>query len=292
MDNLTIKEGFMGQRMIVFPSQVKKKLIDNPITKTFFVTDLGYYPNAYHHKRERLKGAKEYILIYCTEGEGWLTFNKKKITIKPHHFFIIPKNVRHSYGANDKNPWSIYWMHFDGECVPELFERLSNNDSIYDSIPYNSDIIKLFDQIFNIFNSGFLEFKMEYANILSQRFISSFIYREINKTSSSVNSENLINSIKDYLNENLHKSLKTEDLAKKFNYSSSYIFSVFKKSTGYSLHHFFNLKKTQKACEYMNYTKKSIKEISFKLGFQDQFYFSRVFKKYMGVSPKEYRKDI
>ncbi|WP_423856401.1 AraC family transcriptional regulator [Yeosuana marina] len=38
--------------------------------------------------------------------------------------------------------------------------------------------------------------------------------------------------------------------------------------------------------------KKSIKEISFELGFQDQYYFSRPFKKYMGVFPKEYRKDI
>lgn len=292
MDDFTIKEGFMGQRMLVFPNQVKKKLMENPITKAFYVTDLGYYPNAFHHRRERNKGAKEYIFIYCTEGEGWLHYNKQKTIIKPHHFFIIPKNSKHAYGASEKHPWSIYWMHFDGDIVPELFKRISNKDSIHDSIPYNSDIIKLFDQIFNTYNSGFLEFEMEYASILSQRFISSFIYREINKTSNFINSENLVNSIKVFLNENLNKPLKTEDLVQEFNYSPSYIFTVFKKSTGYSLHHFFNLKKTQKACEYMNYTKKSIKEISFLLGFQDQFYFSRVFKKYMGMSPKEYRKNI
>ncbi|WP_228853025.1 AraC family transcriptional regulator [Aegicerativicinus sediminis] len=292
MDDLTIKEGFMGQRMIVLPNQVRKKLNENPITKKFFVTDLGYYPNANHHFRERIKGSKEYIFIYCVEGEGWLSYNKKKIKIKPNAYFIIPKNTRHAYGAENNNPWSIYWMHFDGTSVNELFQRHILNDTITDTVPYDNTVIKLFEQIFEIFNGGYAEYELEFANILSQSFISSFIYHDINKHTNTANSKDLVNSIKTFLNENLDKTFKTEELANEFNYSPSYLFSVFKKSTGYSLHHFFNLKKIQKACEYMNYTDYSIKEISFLLGFQDQFYFSRVFKKYMGISPKEYRKNI
>lgn len=292
MDDLTIKEGFLGQRMIVLPNQVRKKLSENPITKKFFVTDLGYYPNASHHFRERRKGSKEYIFIYCVEGEGWLSYNQKKTIIKPNEYFIIPKNTRHSYGADNYNPWSIYWMHFNGTCVHELFERHIINDSITDSVPYDNKVIRLFDKIFEIFDGGYAELEMEFANILSQSFISSFIYQDINKDTNSVNSKDLVNSIKTFLNNNLDKSFKTAEIAKKFNYSPSYLFSIFKKSTGYSLLHFLNLKKIQKACEYMNYTDKSIKEISFLLGFQDQFYFSRVFKKYMGISPKEYRKNI
>ncbi|WP_415864943.1 helix-turn-helix domain-containing protein [Thalassobellus suaedae] len=76
-----------------------------------------------------------------------------------------------------------------------------------------------------------------------------------------------------------------------FNLSTSYLQTLFKKRTGYSLIHFFNLKKTQKACEYLNYTDLSIKEISVKLGFKDPLYFSRLFKNYMGVSPKAYKKS-
>ena len=54
---------------------------------------------------------------------------------------------------------------------------------------------------------------------------------------------------------------------------------------------FFNLKKTQKACEYLNYTDLSIKEISYKIGFDDPLYFSRIFKNFMGKSPRNYKKD-
>jgi len=54
---------------------------------------------------------------------------------------------------------------------------------------------------------------------------------------------------------------------------------------------FFNLNKTQKACEYLSYTDLSIKEISFKIGFEDPLYFSRTFKNFMGKSPRNYRKS-
>ncbi len=50
------------------------------------------------------------------------------------------------------------------------------------------------------------------------------------------------------------------------------------------------MKKVQKACEYLNYTDLTIKEISFSLGFQDPLYFSRLFKGHMGISPRKYRK--
>ena len=54
---------------------------------------------------------------------------------------------------------------------------------------------------------------------------------------------------------------------------------------------FFNLKKAQKACEYLNYTDLSIKEISFKVGVEDPLYFSRIFKNYMGKSLRNYKQS-
>lgn len=111
MDNYTIKEGFLGQRMIVLPNEVKQHLGANPITSSFYITDLGYYPNANHHQRVREKGASEYIFIYCTKGEGWYKLDDEIIPVLPNQFFIIPKNTKHSYGAQNRNPWTIYWMH-------------------------------------------------------------------------------------------------------------------------------------------------------------------------------------
>ncbi|PXX21829.1 AraC family transcriptional regulator [Arenibacter sp. ARW7G5Y1] len=291
MDNSTIKEGFLGQRMIVLPNEVIHRLSSKPITRSFYVTDMGYYPKANYHHRKRKKGVGEYIFIYCSEGEGWYDVDDEITPVFPNQYFIIPRNTKHSYGAHKSNPWSIYWMHFNGLLVNDLIERYRLKAKRTIAVPFESGRIALFDQIFKIYKSSYIEPQMEYASISALNFLSSFIYDDTNNLRTD-NYENLVDSITEFLTDNIDKSYTSEDIALKFNYSSSYIFNLFKKKTGYSLIHFFNLKKIQKSCEYIKYTDLNIKEISYKVGFQDPLYFSRLFKKYMGVSPKSYRTQI
>ncbi|HUH47533.1 MAG TPA: AraC family transcriptional regulator [Arenibacter sp.] len=290
MYNNTLREGFLGQRMIVLPKDVRKRLSINPITSSFFITDLGYYPNANYHRRIREKGTNEYIFIYCTEGEGWVRFEDKKSPVLPNQFFMIPKRMKHSYGAHENNPWSIYWMHFDGFLAANLFDRYQSKNKKIIRASFDSSLINTFDKIFDIYGSSYIDPQIEYASLLGLNFVSCFIFNDLDRNH-LVHTDyvNLVDSIIDFMTENLDKPYKSEDIAKNFNYSPSYIFSLFKRKTGYSLIHFFNLKKIQKSCEYIKYTDMTIKEISFKLGYQDPLYYSRIFKKYMGVSPKNYR---
>ncbi|MGE7057069.1 helix-turn-helix domain-containing protein, partial [Paenibacillus glucanolyticus] len=63
----------------------------------------------------------------------------------------------------------------------------------------------------------------------------------------------------------------------------------FKEATGYSPIDYYLRLKIQLACQHLDLTGQSIKEISHRLGFQDPYYFSRLFKKIMGKSPSDYR---
>ncbi|MFI1773142.1 AraC family transcriptional regulator [Thalassobellus citreus] len=287
MDKSTLKEGFLGQRIIILPNEVKSRLKNNTITSNFHISDIGYFPKASNHFRKRKKDHGTYIFIYCVEGTGWVKTDGVKTIISPNQYIIIPKHLAHTYKSDKTDPWSIYWMHFDGKIAETLYNKYRPNKN--ETISFDSDRIKLFNQIFEILNNTYLEAQLEYANILSLNFISAFIYNNIDATVNINKRDNLVGSITAFLNNNLGKSLKAEDIAKAFNLSTSYTQTLFKKGTGYSLIHFFNLKKTQKACEYLNYTNLSIKEISIKLGFKDPLYFSRLFKNYMGVSPKTYK---
>ena len=106
-----------------------------------------------------------------------------------------------------------------------------------------------------------------------------------------VSSTHLIDSIKLFLLNNLDKNFSLDYIATKYNFSKSHLQLRFKLETGYPLMYFFNFKKIQQASEYLNYTDLSVKEISFKVGFQDPLYFSRIFKNYSGKSPRLYRTD-
>ena len=93
-----------------------------------------------------------------------------------------------------------------------------------------------------------------------------------------------------YMKENMDKKLTLEDFAHEVHYSPSYFGQLFLKRTGHSPLNYFNQLKIQKACQLLDFTNMKIKEISYQLGFYDQYHFSKTFIKIMGESPSLYRK--
>jgi len=82
MSVLYKKEGFQGQKSYMMPSSTLKKAMSHPLCKSLYITDIGYYPNAQFHSRERKKGCQQYNLIYCVKGEGWYNILDKKYVLK------------------------------------------------------------------------------------------------------------------------------------------------------------------------------------------------------------------
>lgn len=72
------KDGFDGQRAIVLPQTIKDLLKSNELTSLLYITDIGFYPNANGHYRIRKEGTEQHILIYCTNGKGWISMTSPK----------------------------------------------------------------------------------------------------------------------------------------------------------------------------------------------------------------------
>ena len=64
------KDGFPNEKAIVIPQENLLKIKENPMTRLLHPTDVGYYPHAEGHYRERAEGSPQHILIYCHEGEA------------------------------------------------------------------------------------------------------------------------------------------------------------------------------------------------------------------------------
>lgn len=92
-----------------------------------------------------------------------------------------------------------------------------------------------------------------------------------------------------YIKRHLSESIRAEDIAKELYISRPYLSSKFKQETGETLTDFILKEKTEEAKRLLRYTDKPAVAIGSYLGFSSQSHFSRVFKKYTGKSPAEYR---
>ncbi|HKG05332.1 MAG TPA: AraC family transcriptional regulator [Pedobacter sp.] len=285
-----IKEGFLGQRIIVLPPHIKRKLTANPLIRNFYLTAIGHYPKASNHYIERKTGSNQYILIYCTEGRGSIHVNEVRYDLLPNTYFIIPKHVQHTYHSNESNPWSIHWAHFTGEVAERIYERFLNDGApVVHDIPYDENRIKLFEQIYSIVEHSFQEKEMEIMSVSLLHFVSSMVYyKEANPA--IYNKDAISNSIL-FMKQNINEKFGIEELAQQQNISVSHYSRSFKRKTGVSPINYFNQLKIHKSCQYLYFTDRNIKEIGAELGFDDQYYFSRLFRNVMGMSPSKYKNN-
>lgn len=282
-----IQDGFVGQKMIVLPPNVRLEMLKNDLISRFHVVASGFFPHAAHHDRERKCGCDEYVLLYCTAGMGTVIIGTKVMQLKPNHFVILPKNTYHHYKSSSADPWSIYWLHFTGMQADLLYRKYAELKKEPVFLAYDARRIEIFDQIFSLIENSFDERNLEIVNIKYLDFLSDFLYaQEIN--SLTPGRDKISNSIQ-FMKKNPDRQFSVQELAAQQHLSVTHYSRLFHAKTGSSPNQYFIQLKVQSACQYLYFTDMSIKEICRKLGFDDPFYFSRVFKKLMGTSPMNYR---
>lgn len=286
------RDGFTNQHAIVLPGEIKNILKQRELTNMLYITDLGYYPHASDHYRVREKGIEEHIFIYCEKGTGWYSINGERHLIGTGDFFIIEAHQPHAYAASEKDPWSIYWVHFSGS-KSNLFKSIFNQTfriDVDNPSARTLDRISLLNEIYHILAMGYSDDNLDYVSLCFWHLMASLKYISQFRMIHQIKQGDIIQQCINYMKENMDKKLTLEDFAHEVHYSPSYFGQLFLKRTGHSPLNYFNQLKIQKACQLLDFTNMKIKEISYQLGFYDQYHFSKTFIKIMGESPSLYRK--
>lgn len=288
--NIKKRDGFKNEKMVILPIESFKAYIEHPMIRSLYLTDMGFFPNAKHHYRERLEGADEAILIYCMDGKGVIKLETGDVKLEKGMAFTIAPSVAHQYYADATNPWSILWLHFKGENLGQfpIFEK-EVKPVLLASVEENEMIQKYFMRLFEIAENGHTLGNMICLSQLLMTVISEIYFFERESEMSKVD-RNLTGAI-NYMYDHLYEELTLDDVATYMGLSKSYVNLIFKTHTKRAPLEFFTHLKIQQACKYLRLTPMYIYEISSKLGYEDQYYFSRIFKKVMGISPKNYRKQ-
>jgi AraC family transcriptional regulator, arabinose operon regulatory protein len=295
MNDLNLKsvtkkmDSFFGDRSIVISENILHKIKANIRIKDLYITDIGFYPFALHHYRRRKSGIHENILIYCINGSGTIQIHGQTYLMKPNSYFVIPAHQPHSYWATENDPWSIYWVHFGGSksyffenffCFPIILKTVTTSRV--------DDRLNLFNEILTSLEQGYTQDNIEFANLSLNFLLASFFYVETYRISKSYQSKNPVDQAIFFMLENLTINLKIQELANYVQLSESHLSKIFKNKTGKSPFNYYIDLKMQEAIRLLTNKPMRIKEVAFYLGYEDPFYFSRLFKKHIGKSPSAF----
>lgn len=206
-----------------------------------------------------------------------------------HNYLNLAKNLRSN---TLPKALSIYRNDVicEAESLPKMKKYLYNLNTFlytYFLVQFNKDLLTFANK-----TQALIE-KEENIHLLAE-IGEKLIVGYTNKFASVLkeNDHELIEHALEYINKNYHKKLTLQMVANRLHISRNYLCHLFKIQTGYKFCEYINLQRVNKAKKLIEEDKKTFEFISFDCGFSSQSHFSTTFKKYVGLTPNEYKKQI
>ncbi|MCU0467322.1 MAG: helix-turn-helix domain-containing protein [Arcicella sp.] len=272
---------------IILPENLHQELALHPLCQSLYLTEMGYRPKAFSDDRERQKDSQQYILIYCTEGEGWYQVLNQTYQVKANQFFILPAYCTHRYACNPANPWTIYWLHFFGTNARAMVNFLQGENQYSPvEVSFTESRIQLFHEIFK-----YTEQTLDIKNLIPAcNYLNHWLITFKAKEKELVLHSDSIGKVIEFMKGNLDKVFMLSDFVSISGLSASHFSAVFKAEIKQGPMSYFNFLKVQYACQLLKDTNYPVKKIALEVGFEDAYHFARVFEKAMRVSPGKFRK--
>jgi AraC-like DNA-binding protein len=248
------------------------------------------HPLRYLFSTEKGRVLDEYQLLYINKGKG--TFVSESHSLQQDeegNMFLLFPGEWHNYLPDKQIGWDEYWIGFNGNNIDSRVENgfFDVQKPIF-NVGINNEIVELYEHAIEIALDQKTGFQQILAGIVNHLLGLAFSLDK-NQFLENLQVTNQINKAKIIIVENLYTGIKAEEIAEKINMSYSWFRRIFKECTGFAPAQYIQELKIQKGKELLTNSSYSVKEIAFKMGFENPEYFFTAFKKKTGMTPIQYR---
>lgn len=258
-----------------------------------------------------------YELIMVIEGPIHLQVGQERLELKSGEIFVLKPWEQHSGWRKNAEGASFFWVQFTCDPVLSDFHAWTeeNDRLIFVHSPQNElrtnpaqdmdqnllprrfrperrfKILSLFENLIYEYNHPQGYFRMRQSLILGHilEVICSDLLEQHQKDTSLPASYLTYRKIINYLEENYEKEINKESIESYLDRRYEYLCHIFKKNSGLTISAYIQQLRIQRAKYLLLISNRSIADISEEIGYQDSLYFSRIFKKVVGVNPSQYR---
>jgi len=276
--------------MIVVPVPLRAGAARHPLLGGLLVTDAGHFSRALGHRVEREKGADTHLVILCMCGVGWVKMAGSEFVVKAGDLIWLPAGRGHTYGADEKDPWSITWVHFLGAEAGAWHAHLGKPGPLLHLPPDRLGEMKL-DAVYAWLERGYGVEELIGAGIALRSALAAAA--QLWRVQGSLRSAaERVAEVQSRLRSDPARHYCLRDLADGAGLSVPHFSQIFRKQTGYSPIDYLIRARIQRACRLLDGTALTVAEIAKETGYEDAYYFARSFRRVMALSPRAYRKSV
>ena len=235
-----------------------------------------------NHKVIREKGRLDYHLIFVISGVLEAVTSQGKRTLKSGDAVLYYPNEKQEYRFFKNLNTTTAWVHFTGVGVDKILNALNLKSGVYKvSQPENVEALLKNASKYSLY-------KIAKYDVIANNYLVkalTLLNSELFFGSDSF----LIDKALQLVFENLNHNYSVKEISAFLNVSESYFMHLFKQKVGVSFIKYSTKIKISRAKELLSYSNLTINEIAYSLGYDDALYFSKIFKKLVGVSPKQFK---
>ncbi len=251
-------------------------------------------------------------IVYILSGRAKHIIDDKEYFVKKGDISVINSEEVHAFLADPEcqEDFLAYDLMFtpeflDNSCLAsDDFSLLGNSFLFYSLFPDETGFKERFNLIPNcgyelgsVFEKIYSEYKGSKTGHLNlmRLYLAEIIIKLLRKIQAfesntlSDTQKNLVSSVMGYIEENYNMKIKVDEIASRMFFSKNYLSKIFKQETGKSIRSFLTEIRIKEACKQLSSTQNNIIDIAVDCGFSDMKSFYAIFKKYTGLTPKQYR---
>ena len=256
--------------------------------RTIRVGQVGHLPGRTLFRKDVV--FEHWAVVYIASGSGVYAENgRDEQLISGENLFFFRPGCSYDFGPLQGGSWDEYYINFSGTRITEWLEAgLIAGGDVF-QVHSDKGFIHFFEDILTRMEGGAPADADRAALLLEELLLEcSFVIKGNGRPAQ----ENSMPQIREDLHSCIYGHMNALQIAAKHHISMSTLRRLVRRSSGYPLHDYIHRLKMSEAKHLLLNTSLRVKEIAGMLHYQDTFYFSRIFKKYMGISPQNCRRNV
>ena len=238
------------------------------------------------------KGRRDYQILYVANGKTHFWFDGKEEIVSAGHMVLYkPEEIQKYVYYLEDNP-EVFWIHFTGSDVKNIlaYHGISLDEHVFycGVLPDYKALFRKIIQELQLCRYGY----EDYIASLFNDILLLVDRQQHEQKKATGNVQEQIERAAAYFNENYNTKISIDDYAESLHISTNWFIHNFKQYAGMSPAQYILSLRMVNAQSLLERTTYNIKEISEIVGYENPLYFSRVFKKEIGKSPAQYRKEM